>query len=206
MVGGKPVIAYTLEPFEQSPLVSGIILVGPKEDLDFIRKEVVERFDFRKVEGIVPGGLRRQDSVYRGILAIEGDCDLVLVHDGVRPLLTRELLERSITLCERYKAVVVATRITDTIKRERGGFVLHTLDREGLWAAQTPQVFTYNLILSAYKRAAEEGFEANDDSTLVERIGQRIKVMEGSYENLKLTLPEDLPLVEAILRRRGKFL
>lgn len=204
-IGGKPLIAYTLGPFEQSPLVDGIILVGPQEDLGFIRNEVVERFGFKKVEKIIPGGKRRQDSVYQGILAIEGDCDMVLIHDGVRPLITTKLLEESIRLCQRYRAVVTAVRITDTVKREEGGFVFRTLDRTFLWAAQTPQTFAYELILSAYQRAYEDGYGASDDSALVERIGQRIKIMEGSCENLKLTSPEDIPFVEAILRKRGEI-
>ena len=204
-IGGKPLIVYTLGPFEQSTLVDDIILVGPQEDLEYLRKEAVKRFGFKKVEKIIPGGKRRQDSVYQGILAIEGDCDMVLIHDGARPLITTKLLEESIRLCQRYKAVATAVRITDTVKREEGGFVFRTIDRTFLWAAQTPQTFAYELILSAYRRAYEDGYGASDDSALVERIGQRIKIMEGSCENLKLTSPEDVPLVEAILRKRGEI-
>ncbi len=204
-IQGKPLIAYTLGPFEESPLVKGIILVSPQEDLGFVRNEIVERFDFQKVEKIVCGGKRRQDSVYKGILAIEGRCDLVLIHDGARPLITRELLERSILFCRKFKAVVTAVKIADTVKREEEGFVFRTLDRSLLWAAQTPQTFAYDLILSAYRKAAEDRFQANDDSTLVERIGQRVKIMEGSPENLKLTSSGDLSLAEAILRKRGEI-
>jgi len=205
LLGGKPLIAYTLQPFEQSSLVDGIILVGPQEDLGFIRNEVVERFHLKKVEKVVPGGRERQDSVYEGILAIEGGCDTVLIHDGARPLVTAGLLEESIKLCHRYKAVVTAVRIADTVKREEGGFVFRTLDRNLLWAAQTPQTFAYELILSAYRRAYEDELRASDSSALVERIGQKVKLMEGSPENLKLTSPGDLPLIETILRKTGKI-
>jgi 2-C-methyl-D-erythritol 4-phosphate cytidylyltransferase len=205
-IRGKPLIAYTIQPFEDSSLVDGIILVGPKEDLGFIHNQVVEKYGFKTVEKIVPGGKRRQDSVYEGLLALEGNCDLVIVHDGARPLITTKLLEQSILLCQKFKAVVTAVRITDTVKREEGGFISHTLDRGLLWAAQTPQTFAYQLILRAYQKAFKDGYLASDDSALVERIGQRIKIMEGSYDNLKLTTPEDIPLLEALLRKRGKSL
>ena len=120
-------------------------------------------------------------------------------------MVTAGLLEESIKLCQRYKAVVTAVRIADTVKREEGGFVFRTLDRNLLWAAQTPQTFAYELILSAYRRAYENGLRASDSSALVERIGQKVKLMEGSPENLKMTSPADLPLVEAILRKRGEI-
>src|SRR4030043_251228 len=194
-LGGKPILAHTLDKFETCPLIRSILLVVSQEDMDICLKEVIEKYKFKKVSQIVPGGKRRQESVKNGIDALPKDADMVVLHDGVRPFVTRAMIEDSIHSAVRYGAVVLAMPVKDTIKKwNPDGTVLKTLDRESLWQIQTPQTFQANVIKDAYYRATEDGFAGTDDASLVERTGAKVHILPGSYTNIKITTPDALLL------------
>ena len=200
-LGGKPILAHTLDKFETCPLIRSILLVVSQEDMDICLKEVIEKYKFKKVSQIVPGGKRRQESVKNGIDALPKDADMVVIHDGVRPFVTRAMIEDSIHSAVRYGAVVLAMPVKDTIKISNpDGTVLKTLDRESLWQIQTPQTFQANVIKDAYYRATEDGFAGTDDASLVERTGAKVHILPGSYTNIKITTPEDLLLANLFLK------
>jgi len=200
-LGGKPILAHSLEKFETCPLIRSILLVVGEEDMDYCLKEIVERYGFQKISQIVPGGKRRQDSVKNGIDALPKDTDIVAIHDGVRPFVTRAMIEDTIQFAVRHGAVVLAMPVRDTIKVSNpDGTVLKTLDRESLWQVQTPQAFQVDVIKEAYYRAAEDGFVGTDDGSLVERLGGKVHLLPGSYMNIKITTPEDLFLADLFLK------
>ena len=151
----------------------------------------------------MPGGQTRQDSVYNGLQAISHDSDIVLIHDGARPFVTKEMIVRAVNEIKTCGAVIVAMPVKDTIKTVgEDGFVMNTLDRELLWQVQTPQIFKKDLIIEAHERAKRLSLQATDDSRLVERLGEKVKVIRGSYENIKITTPEDIKIAEEILRSK----
>ena len=200
-LGGKPILAHTLAKFETCPLIRSILLVVGQEDMDYCLKEIIEQYKFQKVSQIVPGGKRRQESVKNGIDALPKDTDVVVIHDGVRPFVTKAMIEDTIHSAERVGAVVLAMPVKDTIKVSNpDGTVLKTLDRESLWQIQTPQTFRVSVIKEAYYRAAEDGFVGTDDASLVERLGVKVHILPGSYTNIKITTPEDLFLANLFLK------
>jgi 2-C-methyl-D-erythritol 4-phosphate cytidylyltransferase len=200
-LGGKPILAHTLHKFETCPLIRSILLVLGQEDMDYCLDEVIEKYKFKKVSQIVPGGKRRQESVKNGMDALPKDTDIVVIHDGVRPFVTKIMIEDSIHSAVRYGAVILAMPVKDTIKMSNpNGTVLKTLDRESLWQVQTPQTFQVKLIKEAYFRATEDGFTGTDDASLVERLGVKVQILPGSYTNIKITTPEDLLLANLFLK------
>lgn len=200
-LGGKPILAHTLDKFETCPLIRSILLVVGQEDMDYCLKEIIEQYKFQKISQIVPGGKRRQESVKNGIDALSKDADVVAIHDGVRPFITKAMIEDTIHSAERVGAVVLAMPVKDTIKVSNpDGTVLKTLDRESLWQIQTPQTFRVSVIKEAYYRAAEDGFVGTDDASLVERLGVKVHILPGSYTNIKITTPEDLFLANLFLK------
>jgi 2-C-methyl-D-erythritol 4-phosphate cytidylyltransferase len=201
LLEGKPILAYTLDKFETCPLIRSILLVVGQEDMDYCLKEVVEKFGFKKVSQIVPGGKRRQESVKNGIDALSKDVEIVAIHDGVRPFVTKAMIEDSIQNAARYGAVVLAMPVKETIKMSNpDGTVLKTLDRESLWQIQTPQTFKIKIIKEAYYQATKDAFAATDDASLVERLGVPVHILPGSYANIKITTPEDLLLANLFLK------
>lgn len=197
---GQPLISRTLDRFEGFSPVSQIALVLAAESLSLGRSLVQER-DYRKVFHICPGGARRQDSVRAGLAALE-PCRWVIVHDGARPGLDLALLRRGLEAASASPsgAAIAGVPVKDTIKVvDQAGVVTDTPHRETLWAAQTPQIFGYDLLCRAHEEF--EG-EATDDATMVESLGYQVSVFPGSYENLKVTTPEDLVVMEAVLRGR----
>jgi len=197
----KPILAHTLDKFETCPLIRSILLVVGQDDMDYCLKEIIEKYKIQKVSQIVPGGKQRQESVKNGMDALPRDVDIVAIHDGVRPFVTRAMIEDSIHSALRYGAVVLAMPVKETIKMSNpDGTVLKTLDRETLWQIQTPQSFQVNLIKEAYHRASEDGFIGTDDASLVERIGVKVHILPGSYTNIKITTPEDLLLANLFLK------
>ncbi len=196
LVGGKPVLSYTLQKFEDCSRIQGVILVTASEWVTYTAQEIVEPFDFKKVIKIVAGGEQRQDSVFAGLMALEDPPDFIAIHDAVRPFVSVKKIEAAIDACKEYGAVILAVPPKDTIKTERGGFVDQTPDRSFLWSVQTPQVFKYDLIMKAYKKAFEDGVYHTDDSALVERIGKKVKIVEGEHDNIKITVPMDLKWAE----------
>lgn len=202
---GRPILSYTLEAFEKCPDVNQVVMVVRSGEEEYCLKEVVEKYMFKKVLKIVIGGERRQDSVYHGIKGLDQDTDIVVVHDGVRPFVPPELISESIKMAMYFDGVIVALPVKDTIKEINGeGFVKNTPDRESLWYAQTPQTFKKRVIEEAFIRAYSDGFYGTDESSLVERIGGKVKIIEGTPENIKITTKEDLLLAEFILRSRKK--
>ena len=198
---GKSILAHTLDKFEACPLIRSILLVVGQEDMDYCLKEVVEKFEFKKVSRIVPGGRRRQESVKNGIDALPKNAEVVAIHDGVRPFVTNAMIEDSIHSAARYGAVVLAMPVKDTIKMSSpDGTVLKTLDRESLWQIQTPQTFQVKIIKEAYSRATKDAFVGTDDASLVERMGVPVHILPGSYTNIKITTPEDLLLANLFLK------
>jgi 2-C-methyl-D-erythritol 4-phosphate cytidylyltransferase len=201
-LGGMPIVARTISVFEQAPFIAGIYLVIPADEIPYCREHVVEACSFRKIVEIVPGGKERQNSVMNGLNAIRqrcGDDDVVVIHDGVRPFITPELLKESIDTARTSDGALVAVPAKDTIKTVRDGIVTGTPPREGLWQAQTPQTFRFGVIYGGHLAAERDGFIGTDDTSLVERRGGRIRVVRGDYRNIKITTPEDLILAEAFL-------
>jgi 2-C-methyl-D-erythritol 4-phosphate cytidylyltransferase len=197
---GKPILTHTLEKFETCPLIRSIYLVVGQEDMGYCLEEIIEKNKFQKVSKIVPGGKRRQESVKNGIDGLPKDTDIVVIHDGVRPFVTKAMIEDSIHAAGRYGAVILAMPVKETIKiSNTDGTVLKTLDRESLWQVQTPQTFQVNVIREAYSRATEDGFIGTDDASLVERLGVKVHILPGSYTNIKITTPEDLLLATLFL-------
>lgn len=201
-LAGKPLLYYPLRAFEQSR-VDEIVLVVAAGDEEYCRREFVERYHLTKVTAIVAGGAERYDSVYNGLLQASGD--YVLVHDGARAFITEEIIHATMDKVEKCHACVVAVPLKDTIKEVNGeGIVQGTPDRSKLWTVQTPQAFLREKLLSSYNIIrSREMTDITDDAMIVERAGNGpVEVVLGSYENIKITTPEDLLYGEAILAHR----
>ena len=200
-LGGRPLLAVTVERFELSPDIDGIVLVVPPDKVDYCRGEIVKKYDLIKVTKVVAGGERRQDSVRLGLEATEGHFPLVLIHDGVRPLVPPDLISRIVRAANQYRAVIPALAARETIKEaDEAGLVVKTHDRRTLWLVQTPQAFRYEHILEAHRLAFEQNWEEiTDDALLMERTGVPVKIIEGSEENVKITTPQDLELARFLL-------
>lgn len=197
-IAGKPVLARTLQVFEDCSLVSDIIVVINELDIVFCKQSIVERYGFSKVRVLVSGGETRQESVIKG-LQQAGDDGIILIHDGARPFIDNSIIEASISAAEEFGAACVAVPVKDTIKSsDSESFVTSTLDRSCLWSIQTPQTFKAYIVKEAHRIAAQEGFSGTDDAVLVERQGHRLKLVMGSYYNIKITTREDLVFAEAI--------
>ena len=200
---GKPIIFMTASVFEDCQAIDDIIIVVGRDDIE-LTKSILK--DFKKIKDVVAGGEERQDSVLSGIEAIvpESDDDIVVIHDGARPLITKELISSAVTEAKVSKAVVVGVPSKDTIKTvSPENIIMETLDRGSIWLVQTPQAFHFSVIKQAYERAQKIKYRATDDSKLVERLGISVKMIMGSYENIKITTKEDLSIAEAILKGRG---
>ena len=201
LLAGKPILCHTLDKFETCPSIDSIQLVVGQEDMDYTLRAIVENYGYRKVSQIVPGGRLRQESVKNGVDALSRDVDIVVVHDGVRPFVTRKMIEDSIQTARQFEAAVIAMPVKETIKMAGPDrIVLKTLDRESLWQIQTPQTFRADVIRKAFRKATEDGFIGTDDASLVERIGIKVYILPGSYNNIKITTPEDLMLAELLVQ------
>ncbi|MFP5263130.1 MAG: 2-C-methyl-D-erythritol 4-phosphate cytidylyltransferase [Blastocatellia bacterium] len=197
-LGGVPLLVHTLRRFEQCDAVDQIILVS-QPNLTTEVLALISRHNLKKVARVVGGGAERQDSVYRAIQVIkEEEAGVIAVHDAVRPFVRPEEIRAVIERAQKTGAALMATLAVDTIKQVKSGRVQRTLDRKRIYHAQTPQAFRYPIIKEAYERAYADGFTATDDSQLVERIGHRVSVVEGSPINIKITRPFDLRLAEVI--------
>lgn len=204
-LGGKPILSHTLAPFERCPLIRFVLVVVGEEDLEYCLKEVIEPYHYRKVLKIIPGGKRRQDSVKKGIEALPEDTEIIVIHDGVRPFVTQEMIEASIQEATHSGAAVMAVPVKDTIKvATPDGIVLHTLERSSLWQVQTPQAFQATILRKAYSTSNLEEISVPDDATLVERLGIKVHLLPGSYSNIKITTQEDLMLAQFILQMESK--
>jgi 2-C-methyl-D-erythritol 4-phosphate cytidylyltransferase len=200
LLAGIPILAHTLSAFQRSPLVDEIILAVPEGDILEVRRTVVERYDFFRVSLVLAGGRERQDSVRNALAHVSDEHGVIVIHDGVRPFVTGDLIERAVAGAKKYGAVSTGIPVRDTVKEvDEAGRVVKTVPREGLWLTQTPQAFRREVILAAYQRAAADGFYGTDDASLVERTGIPVRMIPGDKDNIKVTTPEDLVQGEMIV-------
>lgn len=202
---GKPVLAVTLSHFQECDLVDKTVVVIPHDDVDYCLKEIVDRYGLTKVFKVIAGGESRQDSVRRGVEAVANCCRWVLIHDGVRPLVTRGLLARVIKAARRFRAVITGLPIKETVKEvDSQGRVLRSIDRRRLWLIQTPQIFRWEDINLAHQQALIHGWEeAPDDAFLIEKMEIPVKIIQGEEQNIKVTTPQDLELARFIISRQS---
>lgn len=210
LIKGKPVVYYSLKAFEDCPFIEEVILVAAEEDKKYCRKEIVEKYDLKKVAQIVSGGSERYESVYRGLLAAKG-CSYIYIHDGARPFLEGEILKRLRADVEEHQACAAGMPVKDTIKiSDQDGYIVSTPKRSLVWQMQTPQVFSYELVRAAYEKlfadlAENADLQITDDAMVVEYAANRkVKLTQGAYTNMKITTPEDLILAEALLSQYKK--
>ncbi len=198
-VHNTPILAHTIRKFEACDQIDDLIVVTARDWMSFVAAEVVDRFGFTKVRRIIEGGAERQDSVYRGLDALDDEVEIVLVHDAARPFVSISKLTEIVQAAREFGAAVLAVPPRDTIKFAGNGFVSSTLDRGTLWCVQTPQAFAADLLKQAYKEAYERGVYSTDDSALVELIGKPVRIVSGEETNIKLTVPADWKLAELLL-------
>ncbi len=197
---GKPVLHYTLRTFQESGLIDSLVLVVPERERKNARADWLKRPSV--VKQVVVGGEKRQDSVYNGYKFLPTDTDIVLVHDGVRPFLSKRMIQETVHVAEKFGAAITAISVHDTIKQvDAAGLVQRTVERNGLWRVQTPQAFRYDLLGEAFRKAQADSFYGTDEGALVEYLGREVRVVEGSEWNLKITRPEDLVLGESIVAK-----
>lgn len=202
-LGDKPMLAHTLLAFQRAPEVDEIIPILSQVDMESCLSDIIELYHLTKVKTLVVGGRERQDSVYNGLRKMEKDTEVVIVHDGVRPFVTGEMIRETVEHARKGECVVVGVPVKDTVKEvDADGIVKRTLDRNRLWAIQTPQAFPARVLLRVYEDSYKKKFYGTDDAMLAERLGIKVRVIMGSYENIKITTPEDLLLAEEILKRR----
>jgi len=198
---GIPLLARTLDLFNRCDRIDRIILAVPEDDVDFCRSEILAAAGMNKEIRLVSGGAKRQDSVYNSLKTIDANDGIVLIHDGVRPFVKMEHLVACIEGAKQHGACILGIPAFDTIKHVNAkNEITHTQQRDTLWLAQTPQTFQLKLIKKAHLAAKQEGFIGTDDASLVERLGEVVKIIPGSRNNIKITDQEDLKLARAILK------
>lgn len=222
-LGGRPLIVWPLETLESIPAIVEIIPALKPDDMEEGQK-VFEAYGLKKIKRIAAGGKERQDSIYSGLKLIQDTDCIVLIHDGVRPLIEKDLIENALRELEArhfsprrirrcadgkggnggFDGVVLGVPVKDTIKEVHDMVISKTLKRDSIWAIQTPQIFPYGVISKAYDKAMRDGHYSTDDSALVERNGGKVKIVMGSYGNIKITTPEDLHIAETLLKIRSK--
>lgn len=196
----KEIIAYTIEKFYNNKNINDIVVVIKEDEAEFFQQEILDKYNFDNIK-IAYGGKERQDSVYNGIKALDKNCKYVLVHDGARPFVNEYIINRSLEEVKQFKSVVVGVPVKDTIKVvNSNNYIIDTPNRSTLWSVQTPQAFDYNIIKRAYEDAFDNDFYGTDDAMLVERIGYTVKMIYGSYNNIKVTTPEDIDMGMQILK------
>lgn len=196
----KEIVAHTIEKFYNSENIDDIVVVIREDEEEYFNKNIKDKYGFTNIK-VAHGGNERQDSVFNGIKMLKKECDVVLIHDGARPFVTDDIIKRSINKANEHNAIVVGVKVKDTIKVvSDNGNIVDTPNRSYLWAVQTPQVFKYDIITKAYEDAYNNNYYGTDDAMLVERIGYNVKMIEGSYNNIKITTQEDLEFGEQILK------
>lgn len=199
LVNGKPILYYTIKRFLECENVDNIVLVLPKDEIDYCKKEVLNKYSL-KVDKIVEGGEERQDSVYNALESLE-DTDIVLIHDGARPFVSKKIIDEGIANAIKYKAAAPGVMPKDTIKvKDEESLSKETLNRTELVAVQTPQVFNFKLIKECHEKIKEEKIAATDDTMVVEYYGHKVFLYEGDYTNIKITTPEDLIIAEYLAK------
>lgn len=200
-LNNKEIIAYTIEVFSKNKNIDEIVVCIKEEEELFFKEHIIDKYKLKNIK-IAYGGKERQDSIYNGLKKINRCCDIVLIHDGARPFVDDTIINRSIESAKRNDAVVAGVPVKDTIKVVSENTIESTPERNTLWSAQTPQTFKYSLIVKAYEEAYKNNYYGTDDSMLVENMGHKVKMIMGSYENIKITSPEDIDFGEQILNTR----
>ena len=202
-LGDVPLLVHVLRVLESNRMISEIVLVVPRDAVTSCREELLPPFAFSKISSVVAGGTRRQDSVWNGLQSVDERTKIVVVHDAVRPFVTGRMVEEVVDGARTHGAAIVAIPLHDTVKRVAAdGMIEMTLDRQRLWSAQTPQAFDVEWLRQAHRSSQAADVEATDDAFLVERIGHRVSIVNGSPDNIKVTRPADLVMGEAILAAR----
>ena len=198
-LAGRPVLSHTLTVFDGCNLISKIYLVVPQRDFDYCRNNILPTL--KKDINLVAGGKARQDSVYNGLIAVGKNNGIVIIHDGVRPFANKEMLESCVKGAKKYGACIIGVPAQDTLKKISSlGDIEKTIERNNIWLAQTPQAFQYKVIRKAHEKAKEKGYAGTDDAFLVEQMGNPVKIIKGSKNNIKITTREDLEFAEVILQ------
>lgn len=199
-VCGKEILAWTVDVFEKSPLVDTILLMASADGKEDVQ-HLWNTYGWKKVAAVLEGGKERQNSVANGLAAVGEETDIVLIHDGVRPFVTEEMIADSMVAAQAYGGAVIGVPAKDTIKVcSADGLAVETPDRSTLWQIQTPQTFQRDLIVNAYEKADRDGFLGTDDASVAEFAGHQVKVVMGSYRNIKITTKEDLVIAEAFFK------
>jgi 2-C-methyl-D-erythritol 4-phosphate cytidylyltransferase len=202
-LAGLPIITHTLLVFNDCDLFNQILLVIPQDDFDFCQKSILtsEKLIPHNIR-LVCGGTRRQDSVFNGLKEVDPECNIVVVHDGVRPFVQTDQLAACIDGAREFGACILGVPAYDTLKQvDASGRIIKTLKRDDIWLAQTPQAFRYNLIKKAHEQAQLEGYAATDDASIIERLGKTVTIIGGSRNNIKITSREDLKISECLLQK-----
>lgn len=198
-----PVIIHTLNVFDQDENCRGVILAVNENEVNLFI-ELIRKYHIKNVLKIVNGGKERQNSVYNGLKAVPDEDAIVLIHDGARPFIKPSIIHELVKSASRNDGAIVAVPMKDTIKAAKNNIVEKTVERSSLWSVQTPQAFRLSVILNAHERALDDQFLGTDDSSLLERLGKKVHIVMGDYENIKITTPEDLIYGEAILAKKEK--
>lgn len=204
MLQGKPLLYYSLACFQKSDEIQEIVVVTGKESIDYCRSEIIEKYGFTKVKSIAEGGKERYDSVYAGLEACSADTDYVFIHDGARPFVTEDIIKRTKEVAVTYQACIAGMPSKDTVKIiDKNNMVSATPERSRVWSVQTPQVFLYSLIKEAHDTARSVSMQGiTDDAMVVEQYKNTpVHIVEGAYENIKITTPEDILVAEKILEK-----
>ena len=203
-LGGREILARTLAVFEVCVAIDDVWVVVADEQCTSCQSTIVERYGFRKVRGVIAGGTTRQESVWRGLQQVTEAVDLIVVHDGVRPLVTELLLQQTLEQASRHGAAIAAVSLKDTLKRvSAAGTVEATVPRERLWRVQTPQAFRHALLRRAFQHAWRQGLQATDEAGLIEAIGCPVHIVPSYEHNVKITTPDDLVFCETFVRERA---
>lgn len=200
LLGDKPVLYHTIKKFDSIDDICSISVVCDFAGMDFVEKEILGKNCFKKSVKVVEGGASRTESVIKGLLSLDADTDFVLIHDGVRPFINREVIKAAIKQTVLGRSVVVCSKTVDTIKVAEKGKIIETLDRSVLWNAETPQCFKYGLILEKMKEAMELTEQFTDEASILEYFGLDVYILENSHPNIKITMPKDLVYGEYLLK------
>ncbi|MFT8319582.1 MAG: 2-C-methyl-D-erythritol 4-phosphate cytidylyltransferase [Bacillus sp. (in: firmicutes)] len=199
MLEGLPIFIHTLNIFEEDPNCKGIwLVINPLDKIEMM--ELIQKNNITKIIAFIDGGDERQYSIHNAVKELKND-SVILVHDAARPFINTKQIKELTKVAEENGAAVLAVPMKDTIKKVDGNLVTETVERSSLWAIQTPQAFRISLLKKAYAEAQRDGFLGTDDASLVERLGEKVKIVEGNYDNIKLTTPEDLYFAEAIIKK-----
>ena len=196
-IQGRPLLHHTLMVFASCKLIDYVVLVMPRADVDEMGEDWLNKYEI--VREVVVGGEQRQDSVYNGFSSLEKGTDIVVVHDGVRPFTTPQMIIATVEAAQQHGAAITAIPVSDTVKQAADGFVKQTVSRDGLWRVQTPQAFHYRLLQQAFKKAKKDSYYGTDEGALVEYLGKPVRIVPGSELNIKITGREDIILGESLL-------